>query len=62
MGSFRVHLHQVDFLQIILIMIVRVMFIFRKWSSVQMKVIFHLETKDNKLIGNRLDNYIEVVR
>ena len=38
------------------------MFIFRKWSSVQMKVIFPLETKDNKLIGNRLDNYIEVVR
>ena len=62
MGSFCVHLHQVDFLQIILIMIVRVMFIFRKWSSVQMKVIFYLETKDNKLIGNRLDNYMEAVR
>ena len=43
-------------------MIVRVMFISRKWSSVQMKVIFHLETKDNKLIGNRSDNYMEVVR
>ena len=43
-------------------MIVRVMFIFRKWSSGQMKVIIHLETKDNKMIGNRLDNYIEVVR
>ena len=62
MGSFCVHLHQVDFLQIILIMIVRVMFISRKWSSVQMKVIFHLETKDSKLIGNRLDNYMEAVR
>ena len=38
------------------------MFISHKWSSVQMKVIFHLETKDNELIGNRLDNYIEVVQ
>jgi hypothetical protein len=43
-------------------MIVRVMFISRKWSSVQMKVIFHLETKDNMLIVNRLDNYMEAVR
>ena len=31
-------------------MIVKVMFIFRKWSFGQMKVVFHLKTKDNKLI------------
>ena len=43
-------------------MIVRVMFIFYKWRFVQMKAIFHLETKDNKLIENRLDNDIEVAQ
>jgi hypothetical protein len=58
--SFWVHLRQIDFFQKILIMVVRVMSIFRKWRFIQMKAIFHLETKDNKLIENRPDNYIEV--
>jgi hypothetical protein len=43
-------------------MIVRVIFIFRKRRFVYMRVILHLQTKENKLIGNRLDNYIEVVQ